>query len=90
LSLTQKHQQGDQMGRFSPFGRLFTLASFLKIKEVAQIFVLVCKLCINFDKKMGWATFWEIFLQTDLVTLHDQSNMAQQRQWHFANNLQSK
>jgi hypothetical protein len=88
LSLTQKHQQGDQMGRFSPF--VYFWQMFLKIKEVAQIFVLVCKLCINFDKKMGWATFWEIFLQTDLVTLHDQSNMAQQRQWHFANNLQSK
>jgi hypothetical protein len=25
--------------------------------------------CINFDRKIGWATFWVIFSQTHLVTL---------------------
>jgi hypothetical protein len=25
----------------------------------------------TFDKKMGWAAFWAIFLQTHLVTLQD-------------------
>jgi hypothetical protein len=59
------------LGVISPNGRLFTLSSVFKIKEVAQIFGLLfprCQLCINFDKK-GWATFWATFSQAHLVTL---------------------
>jgi hypothetical protein len=60
------------MGEFSPIGLLFTLGSFVKITDVAQIFGLLfprLKLWVNFDKKIIWATFWTIHLQTDLVTL---------------------
>jgi hypothetical protein len=60
-----------RLGESSPIGRLFTLGSFSKITEVAHIF------CYFFQStnhaliltKMGWATFWAIFSQTDLVTL---------------------
>jgi hypothetical protein len=27
------------------------------------------KLCVKFDEKMGWATFWAIFSQNHLVAL---------------------
>jgi hypothetical protein len=43
----------------------------LKITEGSQLFGLLFhkKTCINFYKKIGWATFWAIFSQTRLVTL---------------------
>jgi hypothetical protein len=47
--------QGDQLGEFSPMGRLFTLGSFLY--------------SIHFCQKMDQATFWAIFSQTHLVNL---------------------
>jgi hypothetical protein len=34
-----------------------------------QLFFLGKKFIINFDQKMGWAAFWDEFLQTHLVTL---------------------
>jgi hypothetical protein len=51
---------------------MFTLASFLKITEVAHKFVLIFfdsdVYALMFTKK-GWATFWAIFSLTHLVTL---------------------
>jgi hypothetical protein len=44
----------------------------LKITEVALFlshFFPRFKLCTKSLTKMGWATFWAIFSQTDLVTL---------------------
>jgi hypothetical protein len=43
-------------------------AVVLKNTEVAKFWATV-KLCINFDEKMGWATSWAIFSQTQLVAL---------------------
>jgi hypothetical protein len=60
------------LGEFSTIGWLFTLGSFVKITEVANIIGLLfptLKLCINFQK-MDWATFWATFSQTRLVTLN--------------------
>jgi hypothetical protein len=60
------------LGDFSQIGRLFTFAIFFLIREKAQIFWLLfprLKLCINFDSKMCWATFWTILSPTHLVTL---------------------
>jgi hypothetical protein len=62
------------LGEFSPLGRLFSLASLLKFTEVAQILGLLfpkCQLCINFDKKIVWATFSKTHLVTLLVTLSE-------------------
>jgi hypothetical protein len=60
------------LDEFSPNGWLFTLGSGLKITEVApisgQLFPRY-RLCINFDNKIGWATFGATFSQTHLVTL---------------------
>jgi hypothetical protein len=54
-------------------GRCHSLDSFLKITEVAHIFVLLYSTvnfsCIDFYKKMGWATFLAIYSQPHLVTL---------------------
>jgi hypothetical protein len=46
-------------------GQVFLMTKVLRI--FGQLFPLL-SLCINFDK-MGWATFWEFFSQTHLVTL---------------------
>jgi hypothetical protein len=32
-------------------------------------FVSEYRLCLSFEKKLGWATFWAIFSQTHLITL---------------------
>jgi hypothetical protein len=48
------------------------LGMYVKITEVAHVFcylIQLLSLCINIDKKMGWATFWAHFSQTRLVTL---------------------
>jgi hypothetical protein len=46
---------------------------FPKITKVTEIFgdFLHCEIhvCIGFDKKMDWATFWAIFSQTHLAAL---------------------
>jgi hypothetical protein len=61
------------LGEFSAIGHLLTLVSFSKKlpKEVAAIFryFFLRKRCALNLKPMGWATFWEIFPQTHLVTL---------------------
>jgi hypothetical protein len=41
-----------RLGEFSPIGRLFSLASLLKITEVAQLLFPHNQLRINFDKKL--------------------------------------
>jgi hypothetical protein len=53
-----------KLGVFSSYGRLFTVGSFSKFTREAQIFGLLFglqKLSINFNKKMGRATFWATF-----------------------------
>jgi hypothetical protein len=57
-----------KLGEFSHNGRLFTLVNFLKIAEVAHIFVptFLCPLheykgCINFDKKWFGLHFGRFF-----------------------------
>jgi hypothetical protein len=52
------------LGEFSPFGRLFTLGSFLKVKKESGYFSTVQN--IVFDTKKIWA----IFPQPHLVTLN--------------------
>jgi hypothetical protein len=60
--------QGDRIGRFfSLIGWLFSFGIFWKLQKPKYLNCL--KLCIKFDKKMGWATFWAIFSKTHLVTL---------------------
>jgi hypothetical protein len=52
------------LGDFSPLGRLFTAASFLKNTQLAQICLpLISKVIflINYNKKMAWDSFWAIF-----------------------------
>jgi hypothetical protein len=52
-------------------GRLFTLASYLEITEVVKIFGYFFhgkSYTLLRQKKMGGATFWATFLQTNLVT----------------------
>jgi hypothetical protein len=63
-----------RLGEFSPNGRSFTLGSFNKDYRSspnvwASYFLSIYVLCIDFDKKIGWATFRTIFSQTYLVTL---------------------
>jgi hypothetical protein len=53
-------------------GYFFLWVVSLKITEVALFlshFFPRFKLCTKSLTKMGWATFWAIFSQTDLVTL---------------------
>jgi hypothetical protein len=50
-----------RLGDISPYRRVFTLASFLKITEVAHIVGLLfsrSRLCFNFWQERGWATFF--------------------------------
>jgi hypothetical protein len=64
--------QGDQVGRFFANWAIVYFRHFFLIREKAQIFWLLfprLKLCINFDSKMCWATFWTILSPTHLVTL---------------------
>jgi hypothetical protein len=64
------HNQGDQIGCFSPNVRLLSLGSFLKITEApTQIFWPRKKLILIILTQLGWDTFWAIFTQTHLVTL---------------------
>jgi hypothetical protein len=48
-----RHQQGDQMGEFSPIGWLLNLGSFFLITKIEQSLGLIfaqCKLCIILTK----------------------------------------
>jgi hypothetical protein len=63
--------QGDQIGRiFAHCAILFFDSFFSKNAEEVQLFGLlfsaekVMYVGINFDKKMGWDTFWAFFSQT--------------------------
>jgi hypothetical protein len=62
-----------RLGEFLPVVRLFSLGSFFKITEVAQIFGLLFSMVklhnVLISTKMGWASCWAIFSQTHLVTL---------------------
>jgi hypothetical protein len=72
-SMLTNWNRATRLGEFSHIGRLFTLDSVLKITKVAQFWGILFpryQLCINFEQKMGWATFWAIFSQTHLVTLN--------------------
>jgi hypothetical protein len=61
-----------RLGEFSPLGRFFTLGCFLKNDKS-------CTNCwahffhgtsyVTISRKMGWATFWPILSQANLVTL---------------------
>jgi hypothetical protein len=61
-----------RLGRYSPNGWLFTLGSYLIITEVSHNFWLLYSM-VKFNhknlQKLGWDTFWVIFLQTHPVTL---------------------
>jgi hypothetical protein len=66
--------QGDQIGRIFAQLVIVLLGQFYKNyrsspKFWATFFLSMYKLCSNFDKKNGWATFWATFSQTPLVTL---------------------
>jgi hypothetical protein len=57
---------------FSPTGWLLTRGSFLKMTEVAQIYIwstYLFSVMFLILAKMGWATFWAICSQTHMVTL---------------------
>jgi hypothetical protein len=57
---------------FLPNGRLLSLGSFIKITEVAPYFGILFFQSIAYVlilTKIGWATFWGVFLQTHLVAL---------------------
>jgi hypothetical protein len=63
--------QGDQIGRFFAYW-----ADFLKITKVVQnfraTFFTVKVVHYKVSQKMGLATFWAVYSQTRLVTLHAQ------------------
>jgi hypothetical protein len=61
-----------RLRQFSPTGCLFTLGSFLKTTEVAQIYGLLfpnVSVLSVFRQTTSLATFWVTFSQTRLVTL---------------------
>jgi hypothetical protein len=55
---------------FALLGDCFTLGSFLLQKKPNFLVCLFLrkKLCINFDKNMGWAKFWAGFSKPHPVT----------------------
>jgi hypothetical protein len=49
---------------------IYNFVHFFLITKAAPILGLLrLRLCNNFDKKMGWATFWPILSQAHLVTV---------------------
>jgi hypothetical protein len=58
-----------RLGEFTIMSWLFTLGSFFKITEVAQILFSTGKVMHQYWHKMCWATLWAIFSQTHLATL---------------------
>jgi hypothetical protein len=76
------------LGEFLPTGRIFSLASLLKLSEVVQILGLLFpqyQLCITFDKKIRWATFWATF--SHLVTLVTKFNLLKDQNFDYMCNL---
>jgi hypothetical protein len=60
------------LGEFLPIRPLFTVGSSWKNRELAQMFGLLfttVRVVYQFWQRVGWATFWVVFLQTHLVTL---------------------
>jgi hypothetical protein len=54
-----------------PMGEIWHVFKNYKSRQKfwATFFHEICKLCISFDQKIGWATFWAIFSKTHLVAL---------------------
>jgi hypothetical protein len=62
-------QQGDQIYRISPNGRLFTLGSFFENYRCSpSCWAYIFHGC-GVQQKMGLATIWSIFSKSQLVTL---------------------
>jgi hypothetical protein len=57
--------QGDQIGRMFVHWAIVFVGQFFQITEGAQMHAQLFsprkKPCINFEKKLFWATFWAIF-----------------------------
>jgi hypothetical protein len=66
-------RQGDQIGRiFSYWATVNVGLVFVKITEIALIIRLLfatVKAVYSFSQEVDWATFWQTFSQTHLVTL---------------------
>jgi hypothetical protein len=65
--------QGDQIGRISDKWEVAYFGQIFENHRSSPRFLATCYLivdsCINFDKKVVWASFWAIFSQAHLVTL---------------------
>jgi hypothetical protein len=64
--------QGDQIGRIFAHWALVVFGQLFENYRSSPYFWAIFprkKLCIDFNKKWVWATFWAIFSQTHLVTL---------------------
>jgi hypothetical protein len=62
------------LGEVSPYWEMIYFGQFFKYRSITKIWATFFtreKLCITFDKKWAWATFWAIFSQTHLVTLFE-------------------
>jgi hypothetical protein len=66
-------RQGDQIGRIFAHWGIVYFGHFFENKIICPplrtTFFPRKKLCIKYCPKIGWATFWETFSQTHLVTL---------------------
>jgi hypothetical protein len=76
-------EQGDQLGRiFNQWVIVYFGQWFENYKTIAHFwatfFHATYHLCINFDKKIGWATFWAIFSQNNPGTLFPSSGKLTQ------------
>jgi hypothetical protein len=76
------------LGEFSPIGSLFTLGSFMKITEIAQLFWLLflsVKITYYLQQTIGWATLWAIFTRsgTDVMIFKNFSPKNLQKYWRF-------
>jgi hypothetical protein len=76
------------LGEFSPIGWLFTLGSFLKMTEVAQIFGLlfpnVSATYVLILTESGLGNSWASFSQTHLVTLFETLKISSVRVIFFS------
>jgi hypothetical protein len=77
-----------RLGEFSPIGWLFTLGSFLKMTEVAQIFGLlfpnVSATYVLILTESGLGNSWASFSQTHLVTLFETLKISSVRVIFFS------
>jgi hypothetical protein len=63
-------EQGDQIGRIFAYCAIVFFEQFSEKYKSSPISRATYFQGINFDKKMGWATFWAIMYQTHLVALN--------------------